>query len=183
VAEAQTYLTELSDSATWVSGVDDPYLAGLLAAKAAAASEAGVMLRVADATWLEGRLTQPLDTVTVVANLLDNGIRAAAEGRRTPKWVEVALLSDGPDLVVHVVDSGDGVPADLEETVFDHGFSTRAGDRSGHGIGLALARHTARGHGGDVRLADPGTAEQGASFEARLREVFTDQAILERGST
>jgi len=178
VAEAQGYLTELSDAATSVSGVDDPYLAGLLAAKAAAASEAGVTLRVSDATWLEGRLTQPLDTVTVVANLLDNAIRAAAEGRRTPRWLEVTLLSDGPDLVVHVVDSGDGVPPDQAERVFEHGFSTRAGDRAGHGIGLALARHTARGHGGDVRLVDPGHdgqgGGQGASFEARLRGVFTD---------
>lgn len=180
VAEAQTYLSRLSESSTWVSGVDDPYLAGLLAAKSAAASEAGVALSVSDATWLEGRLAHPLDTVTVVANLLDNGIRAAKEGSRTPREVEVTLLSDGDDLLVHVVDSGDGVGVDHADRVFDHGFTTRTTDVPGHGIGLALARHTARTHGGDVLMVSAGSApadpeKHGAAFEARLSGVLTRQ--------
>ena len=191
VAEAGEYLSGLNESSTWVSGVDDPYLAGLLAAKSAVASEAGVGLVVSDATWLEDRLAHPLDTVTVVANLLDNGIRAAAEGRREPRWVEVTLLGDGADLVAHVVDSGDGVPADHVDQVFDRGFTTRGADVPGHGIGLALARHTARAHGGDVRLVDPGSDEQGsdehgsdehgAAFEARLAGALTAGTRSERG--
>lgn len=177
LAEAQTYLTRLSESATWVSGVDDPYLAGLLAAKSAAASEAGVTLTVSDATWLEGRLAQPLDTVTIVANLLDNGIRAAREGSRLPREVVVTLLGDGDDLLVHVQDSGDGVTADHVDRVFDHGFTTRTSDVPGHGIGLALARHLARAHGGEVRMVSPGSApdeqdQRGAAFEARLCGVL-----------
>ncbi len=173
VAEAEEYLSGLSEASTWVSGVDDPYLAGLLAAKAAAASETGVTLAVTEDTWLEGRLAHPLDAVTVVANLLDNGIRAAAEGSREPRTVEVTLLGDGADLVVHVLDSGEGVHAEHVGQVFDHGFTTRGADVPGHGIGLALARHTARAHGGDVRLVDPGSAAHGAAFEARLIAVLT----------
>ena len=171
--EARGYLDELSQSTTWVSGLDDPYLAGLLAAKSASASEAGVRLLVSESTWLDGKLAHPLDTVTVVANLLDNAIRAAASGARQPGWVEVTLLSDGTALVVHVADSGDGVPAHLAESVFDHGITTRDGSGPGHGIGLALARHTARAHGGDVTLADAGGDEHGAVFEARMGDVLT----------
>jgi two-component system CitB family sensor kinase len=172
VAEAGEYLTGLSDAGSWVAGLGEPYLAGLLAAKAASASEAGVSLVVTEATWLEARLTHPLDAVTVVANLIDNGIRAAAEGARSRRRVEVTLLADGADLVVHVADSGDGVAAESVDLVFEHGFTTRRADAPAHGIGLALARHTARAHGGDVRLVDPGGHGRGAAFEARLEDVL-----------
>lgn len=174
--EAQAYLVELGETTTWVAGVDDAYIAGLLAAKSAAASEAGVRLIVDDSSWVDGRLTRPLDTVTVVANLLDNGIRAAAEGARRPATVDVTLLSDGDDLVVHVVDSGDGVPASVASSVFDHGFTTREESLPGHGLGLALALYTARAHGGDVMLRDRGGGGHGAVFEARLVDVLSHQA-------
>lgn len=174
--EARGYLDEISETSTWVSGLEDPYLAGLLAAKSAAASEAGVRLLVAETTWVDGRLGQPLDTVTVVANLVDNGIRAARTGARQPGWVEVVLLSDGGDFVVQVRDSGDGVPDDVAASVFDHGFTTRRDSGPGHGIGLALARHTAQAHGGDVRLVARAGEDHGAVFEARLASVITGSA-------
>jgi two-component system CitB family sensor kinase len=171
--EAEGYLEELSAVRTWVPGLDDPYLAGLLAAKAAAASEAGVRLSIDEATFVGGSLIRPLDTVSVVGNLLDNAIRAASLGDRRPATVTVTLLSDATDLIVHVTDSGDGVPVGLVETVFDHGYTTRTDSAPDHGIGLSLARHTARAHGGDVRLVDPGGADHGAGFEARLADALT----------
>ena len=51
----------------------------------------------------------PLDVVTVVGNLLDNAVRAAAEGSRRPAWVEVAVAADDADLQVAVTDSGAGL--------------------------------------------------------------------------
>lgn len=170
--EARSYLEELSASATWVQGLTDPYLAGLLAAKSAAASESGVRLTIANETWVDGTLNRPLATVTVVANLLDNAIRAAADHAARPPTVEVTMLSDGRDLVVHVADSGGGVPEDAADSVFDHGFTTRTESAPDHGIGLALARHTARATGGDVLLLDVGTENHGAVFEARLCAVL-----------
>ena len=172
VDEAAGYLAELTQAPTWVPGIDDPYLAGLLAAKAASASEAGVRLVVSEATWVDGRLGHPLDTVTVVGNLLDNAVRAASDGHREPAWAEVTLLSDGDDLVAHVVDSGDGVAPELASSVFEHGFTTREGDHAGHGLGLALARHTARAHGGDLRLLAGSGPSHGAAFEARMVDVL-----------
>lgn len=172
VEEAQSYLEELHGSVSRGGGVEDPYLAGLLAAKSAAASEAGVRLTVGDPTWVPGHLRQPLDAVTVVGNLVDNAIRAARDGRRRPAWAEVTLVSDDEDLVVHVVDSGDGVTPGQVETVFTSGFTTRDVEPDQHGLGLGLARQTARRHGGDVLLVDPGDDERGAVFTARMVGVF-----------
>jgi len=176
VPEALAYLEELSGTTTWVTGLDDPYLAGVLAAKSSAASESGVALEVAAETFVAGRLARPLDTVTVVANLLDNAIRAAAAGVRQPGRVEVTLVSDGEDLVVHVRDSGDGVPPGVGASVFDHGYTTRGAEAADHGLGLALARHTARSTGGELVLLDAGgppPAVHGAVFEARLGGVIS----------
>jgi len=185
VPEALAYLEELSGTGTWVAGLDDPYLAGVLAAKSAAASESGVALEVAPETYVDGRLARPLDTVTVVANLLDNAVRAAATGSRHPARVEVTLLSHGADLVVHVRDTGDGVPPEAVEAVFDHGYTSRTATPAGHGLGLALARHTARATGGDLVLLDPGGPSldggsgHGAVFEARLCGVISAAPVQE----
>ncbi|WP_323095312.1 ATP-binding protein [Intrasporangium sp. YIM S08009] len=181
VAQARDYLLQLHSATTWGELITDPYLAGLLTAKAAIASEAGVLLRVGDTTWVEGRLHHPLDCVTVVANLVDNAIRAVDEPEPSEgsdpdrRWVEVTLVSDGAALVVHVVDSGPGIAPRDSKTIFQPGFTTRAltvQDRRRHGLGLSLAQRTARRHGGDVELVDPGSHGHGAAFTARLEDVI-----------
>lgn len=176
VEEAQSYLEELHGNVSHGAGVQDPYLDGLLAAKSAAASEAGVRLTVGDPTWVSGRLRQPLDAVTVVGNLVDNAIRAARDGVRRPAWAEVTLVSDGEDLLVHVVDSGAGVTPGQVESVFASGFTTRDVEPDQHGLGLGLARQTARRHGGDVTLVQPGDDVQGAVFTAKMVGMFNPAA-------
>lgn len=175
VDRAQAYLRDLTATAA-LGGppgqVGDPYIDGLLAAKAAVASEAGVVLRLAEDTWMPGRLTAPLDAVTVLGNLVDNAIRAAAEGRRRPGWVEVSLLAEGSDLHIYVADSGDGLAI---TDPFAAGASTK--DEPGRGLGLPLARRTARHHGGDVRLGSTET-ERGTVFLAELPGVLTPAAAM-----
>ena len=54
----------------------------------------------------------------------------------------------GPEIVIEVADEGMGVPEALKETVFER---FRKGPLSqGAGLGLAIVRQVARGHGGDV---------------------------------
>ncbi|MCT9078876.1 sensor histidine kinase [Streptomyces fulvoviolaceus] len=114
VPDAQAYLRELAAAPLATEGRDgariaDPYLRGLLAAKTATASEQGVELRLDGDSHLPGRLIEPLDVVSVVGNLLDNAVRAAAGGRRRPAWAELGVLAEGDTLHVAVIDSGDGV--------------------------------------------------------------------------
>jgi two-component system, CitB family, sensor kinase len=154
-------------------GVPDPYLGAFLAAKAAVAAEKGVELEIAPATWVPGRVSEPLDVTTVLGNLVENALEAARLGRR-PARVEVELLGDGADLHVTVTDSGEGVPDTLREAIFQDGVSTRDADGGRpRGLGLALARTAARARGGDVTLADSGDdGDAGAVFVARLPGVL-----------
>jgi two-component system NtrC family sensor kinase len=89
--------------------------------------------------------------------LLSNAERALPDGGA----IRVELADAGPDALVRVNDTGEGVPASLRDVVFDPGFSTR----DAPGYGLAIARAVARSQGGDVVL-EPGGA--GATFALRL---------------
>ena len=58
--------------------------------------------------------------------------------------------------MVEVADSGEGIPGEELEHVFDFAYSTKEG---GHGLGLAMVHHTVvEEHGGRVTLdSTPGT--------------------------
>jgi sensor histidine kinase regulating citrate/malate metabolism len=161
--------SELTDAVT--SAVRDPSIAALLIAKASQASELGVGLRISPDSALpvldDGLST---DVATVVGNLVDNALDAAASA--PDRWVEVALglVDDEVDIVVR--DSGPGVPAGMEREVFRRGMSTKeaserptvgtpAGER---GIGLSLVHLVCTRRGGSVSA----TSEGGSTFAARL---------------
>ncbi|WP_110944772.1 sensor histidine kinase [Streptomyces niger] len=138
--------------------VKDPYLSAILSAKAAQARELGVTLLLGGATWVDGPVTARVDITTVLGNLIDNALDAARDGARRPSRVEVELMTVESDLHITVADSGDGVPADLADALFEEGVSTKdhAAAPGGRGVGLSLIRQIARGRGGDIRLTDPG---------------------------
>jgi two-component system CitB family sensor kinase len=177
LSEAEAYLRELVNDPIATERGDagrlrDPYIRGLLAAKNAAASERGVQLRLTEESFLPGRLTAPLDVVTVVGNLLDNAIDAAANGRRRPAWVELSVVAQADSLNVVVVDSGDGVTEGTEDRLFESGITTKPDEQRPHGIGLALARQLTRRYGGHLELTSRGGSECGAVFVARLPGVL-----------
>jgi two-component system CitB family sensor kinase len=73
--------------------IQGPLLAALLVGEATAAAERGGALSVSDRTRLPDRLIDPRGLVTVVGNLVDNALDAAAG---TPHArVEVALRAEG----------------------------------------------------------------------------------------
>ncbi|WP_081665228.1 ATP-binding protein [Mycobacterium sp. UM_CSW] len=187
VEEGLQYLEELLGSGPLGSalpGIDairDAYLQAFLAAKGAAAREAGVTLTIGENTWVSGRLVLPVDVTTVVGNLLDNAIDAARTSDNATKQVEVELLQEGTTLHITVADSGDGVAPDFVEHLFTEGTSTKpdSGIPGGRGIGLALSRQISRALGGDLWLASPGNPElalRGAEFIARLPGVMVEEA-------
>ncbi|MYT31416.1 MULTISPECIES: ATP-binding protein [unclassified Streptomyces] len=180
--EAVTFATaelELAQALTdrVVGAVAEPVLAALLLGKAAQANERGVELVLTEDSRIDDGVIPPdlpaRDLVTVLGNLVDNALDAAAppQGPGAPPQVRVTARADGGELLLCVVDNGPGIAADATEGVFRRGWSTKdctsekpaAGAR---GLGLALVGQAVRRHGGTIRL-DRG-AEGGARFTVRL---------------
>jgi two-component system CitB family sensor kinase len=141
--------------------VGDPVLGALLLAKAAVASERGIELRVSDDTVMSKSVLDSEDLITLLGNLIDNALDAAAASQ--DRWVSLSITEHNDELVIKVHDSGPGVPENLDGQIFQEGFSTKPG-RKRRGFGLALVRQVARRHGGDVTVINDG----GAMFTVRL---------------
>ncbi|MEU4423288.1 ATP-binding protein [Actinoplanes sp. NPDC024001] len=149
------------------SRVHDTAVAALLMAKSAQAAERRVRLRISERTHL-GRLqaVDSADVTTVVGNLVDNAVDAAAAGDPDhDAWVEVELRHDSTAVEITVRDSGPGVAPELAQEVFARGFTTKAAQGGERGIGLALTRVVCKRHGGEVAVAN---TPDGAMFTARL---------------
>lgn len=121
----------------------------------------------------------PLLIEHIFINILVN----AAEASRRPVTVKVLSerVDDLPDSIsraemplegqprgfvrARISDDGPGIAPEVRPRLFDPFFSTKEG---GSGIGLTLARQTARELGGDIFVLD---SERGACFEVRLPAV------------
>lgn len=90
---------------------------------------------------------RPLALRRCVGNLLGNALKY---GERA----EITLKHTANGWVISITDVGPGIPAAQLEQVFEpfYRLDTARSSGGGHGLGLGIARHIARSHGGDVRL-------------------------------
>jgi len=118
---------------------------------------------------LEGPLPMsgnPDELHRMIRNLLENAVRHTPE----KTTVELTARRDGDEALLEVVDDGPGIPAGIEEQVFDRfvrgdGPADTVGG-GGSGLGLAIVRAVARSHGGSVQAGK--STYGGARFSIRL---------------
>ena len=147
-----------------VAAVREPVISALLLGKAAQAAERGVELEVTDDSELDTVTLPAADLVTLVGNLVDNAIDAAAAAA-PPRTVAVTLLADGGELVVRVADTGSGLEPEQVEEALRRGWSTKDDPSGrGRGLGLALVRQVVGRYGGSIDVG----RDRGAVFTVRL---------------
>jgi signal transduction histidine kinase len=102
----------------------------------------------------------------LIRNLLENAVRHTPE----KSTIELTARRDGDEALLEVVDDGPGIPAEMENQVFDRfvrgdGPADTAGG-GGSGLGLAIVRAVAEAHGGSVSAGR--STYGGARFSVRL---------------
>ncbi|WP_293677648.1 sensor histidine kinase [uncultured Phenylobacterium sp.] len=102
----------------------------------------------------------------ILVNLLRNARQAIEhqEGRRGAGRVDVSVEVRGAANLIRIADNGPGVPERIRERLF-HPFAG-SGRPDSTGLGLAIARELAEGHGGELTLSV--TGPEGSVFELRL---------------
>ncbi len=137
-----------------------PELAALLVAKTAVAAEQDVAVVVADGSHLEDAGVELGTVLTIVGNLVDNGVDAVAgaPGGGAAERTVTVLIDDTDGLFISVQDTGPGIPVDRLQDVLTDGYSTKPARPGIHrGVGLALINRLVRRHNGTLDVfAGPG---------------------------
>jgi signal transduction histidine kinase len=122
----------------------------------------------------------PAKVQQILANLLSNAVKFTPEGGRIDVRAGLESPADaGPTLVMEVSDTGVGIAADEQQTIFEKFRQSRvfqSGDDamtrefSGTGLGLSIVRELCRLLGGDVSVESQ--LGRGSRFTVRLPLVY-----------
>lgn len=94
----------------------------------------------------------------VLTNLIDNAVRISPPDAP----IELRLWAEDGRARLSVADHGPGLPADMEERIFEKFVRGRSGTVTGTGLGLYIARQILEAHEGSISVRS--TPDVGATF-------------------
>lgn len=101
----------------------------------------------------------------VFLNLLMNAVQAIETGDVEDNYVRIATAHDDESVVVTIEDSGEGIPPEVEDRIFDAFYTTKE-TGEGTGLGLSISRDIVRSLGGEIDYdSEPG---EGTTFWVRI---------------
>lgn len=148
----------------------DPVLTGFLIGKLSYAREQGVELSISCAHLLP----QPANAdtthwiITIVGNLIDNAINAVANF--AVKKVDVNFDYAEEIVTIEVKDTGSGIREELQNQIFEKGFSTYGENR---GIGLYLVSQAVKQLEGEIMFSS--MPAKGTVFSVYLQYVAEEE--------
>jgi NtrC-family two-component system sensor histidine kinase KinB len=106
----------------------------------------GVVLTLEEPPQAFALQADPERIGVVLDNLLANAVRHTPPGGQ----VAVRVRRTGAGARFEVQDSGEGIPAQFLERVFERFFQIPGSRRGGVGLGLYISREVVRAHGGEM---------------------------------
>ena len=149
--------------------VDNPSFAALLVGKIARASECNVKFILKDGIHFDSNdIDVPSEAlVTITGNLIDNALDAMNMERSFEKSKELTFgaFTRPGELLITVKDTGPGIPDELQQKIFENGFSTKG---TGRGVGLYHTKQLIDSLGGTISLESQ--VGKGACFMVTLKK-------------
>ena len=121
---------------------------------------------IAPATEGDGSMT---GSDALIYRLLFNLTENAVKYNRPGGSVQVTVTQETEKLLIRVSDTGCGIPAEYQQSVFQPFFridKSRSREYGGAGLGLSLVWEIVGLHGGSVRVEDSG--ERGTTIAVEL---------------
>jgi signal transduction histidine kinase len=109
----------------------------------------------------------PVLTRSAIENLADNATKYTDQGN-----VAISVELSDEDVVVHVDDTGPGIPPEEVDAIFEPFRRGSSSAKKGTGLGLAIARRAAEAQGGSLSVA--ALNSHGAHFRLTLPRHVAD---------
>ena len=113
-------------------------------------------------------VTAEIDEVKLTlafSNLVENAIKYNYDDG----WVKVSLNADHKYFYVKVIDSGVGIPEDVQDMVFERFYrvdKARSRETGGTGLGLSITKSIILMHNGAIKLFS--REKEGTTFTVRI---------------
>jgi C4-dicarboxylate-specific signal transduction histidine kinase len=115
---------------------------------------------------------RPVEISQILLNLITNSIDAIESNEN--KWIKLIVEELESDVVIRVVDSGLGIPEELQYKIFEPFVTTKAIGK-GTGIGLSISHGIAKAHKGDLYID---TTNANTCFVLSLPRNLSEKADL-----
>ena len=151
-----------------MNSIHNPSFAALIIGKIARASECNVKFILQEnSCFIQEHIQLPSEAlVTITGNLIDNALDAMnLDTSSSPKTKELifGVYTTPGKFLMTIKDSGPGIPIDIQERIFDNGFSTKGTNR---GIGLYHTKNLVQSLGGHISFETQ--KDKGTCFMVKL---------------
>lgn len=132
---------------------DNPGISAMLFAKAGQAEARGIPFSVLVDCSLQGVPLSTMEANSLLGNLLDNAIEAAAAYAGAHRSVRLEITREPGEYVFTVANTGDPIPPETRDRMYEPHFSTK---KSNQGLGLTIVKEIVDKYSGRVTVEHAG---------------------------